>query len=95
MTEIVVFCSVVRWAETLGAELWELAEKVARPEELLNVRTVKRFLAACRNDSRRLARALLARRAARIIRDRVVRMILAVPLARRTVAGGTNHLGHV
>lgn len=25
-----------RWAETLGAELWELAEKVARPEELLN-----------------------------------------------------------
>nr|XP_034192789.1 voltage-dependent calcium channel subunit alpha-2/delta-3 isoform X1 [Osmia lignaria] len=28
--------TVTRWAETLGAELWELAEKVARPEELLN-----------------------------------------------------------
>ncbi|XP_076762521.1 ca[2+] channel Muscle-specific alpha2/delta subunit isoform X2 [Xylocopa sonorina] len=27
---------VTRWAETLGAELWELAEKVARPEELLS-----------------------------------------------------------
>ncbi|PBC33968.1 Voltage-dependent calcium channel subunit alpha-2/delta-3 [Apis cerana cerana] len=27
---------VTRWAEILGAELWELAEKVARPEELLN-----------------------------------------------------------
>ncbi|XP_003707444.1 ca[2+] channel Muscle-specific alpha2/delta subunit isoform X2 [Megachile rotundata] len=28
--------TVRRWAETLGAELWELAEKVARPEELLS-----------------------------------------------------------
>ncbi|XP_017757436.1 PREDICTED: voltage-dependent calcium channel subunit alpha-2/delta-3 isoform X1 [Eufriesea mexicana] len=28
--------TVTRWAETLGAELWELAEKVARSEELLN-----------------------------------------------------------
>ncbi|CAK9808523.1 Voltage-dependent calcium channel subunit alpha-2/delta-3 [Anthophora plagiata] len=27
---------VTRWAETLGTELWELAEKVARPEELLS-----------------------------------------------------------
>lgn len=27
---------VTRWAETLGAELWELAEKVARPDELLS-----------------------------------------------------------
>ncbi|XP_012164247.2 voltage-dependent calcium channel subunit alpha-2/delta-3 isoform X1 [Bombus terrestris] len=27
---------VTRWAETLGDELWELAEKVARPEELLS-----------------------------------------------------------
>ncbi|XP_017890141.1 voltage-dependent calcium channel subunit alpha-2/delta-3 isoform X2 [Ceratina calcarata] len=28
--------TVTRWAETLGAELWELAEKVARPDELLS-----------------------------------------------------------
>ncbi|XP_076637215.1 ca[2+] channel Muscle-specific alpha2/delta subunit isoform X1 [Colletes latitarsis] len=27
---------MTRWAETLGAELWELAEKVARPDELLS-----------------------------------------------------------
>ncbi|XP_076283345.1 ca[2+] channel Muscle-specific alpha2/delta subunit isoform X1 [Lasioglossum baleicum] len=27
---------VIRWAETLGAELWELTEKVARPEELFS-----------------------------------------------------------
>ncbi|XP_076233881.1 ca[2+] channel Muscle-specific alpha2/delta subunit isoform X2 [Calliopsis andreniformis] len=27
---------VSRWAETLGAELWELAEKVSRPDELLS-----------------------------------------------------------
>lgn len=85
MTEIVLFCRVVRWAETLGAELWELAEKVARPEELLNVRTVKRFLLACRNDSRRLARASHVRRAARITRDRAARMIHAARLARRAV----------
>ncbi|XP_076666835.1 ca[2+] channel Muscle-specific alpha2/delta subunit isoform X2 [Andrena cerasifolii] len=26
---------VAQWADTLGAELWELAEKVARPDELL------------------------------------------------------------
>ncbi|XP_054010963.1 voltage-dependent calcium channel subunit alpha-2/delta-3 isoform X2 [Hylaeus anthracinus] len=28
--------TVAQWAKTLGAELWELAEKVARPDELLS-----------------------------------------------------------
>lgn len=36
---------VTRWAETLGDELWELAEKVARPEELLSVSLI--FIRAC------------------------------------------------
>lgn len=37
---ILSFHRVTRWAEILGAELWELAEKVARPEELLNVSSI-------------------------------------------------------
>lgn len=31
------FFSVGRWADKLGSELWELANEVARPEELLEV----------------------------------------------------------
>lgn len=37
---ILSFHRVTRWAEILGAELWELAEKVARPEELLSVSSI-------------------------------------------------------